>query len=218
MKTTNTPTHTRAALSLAGLVALGIASSMASSQTILAGDMDNFASQGDPEDTLTISSLLSQWMARTNGNNDAYHNGNPMPFDEASSSNWDFGYTFENISLSDGALLRIHLRSNIGSLNDVVKLQYTGDGTDNSFLWGNGITDLNGGTWSTGEDAIFEIPLDNLPNTGQNIVPDINAAGYLDVWVADDTGVDWIELTIPAPGSIALLGLGGLANLRRRRR
>ncbi len=48
----------------------------------------------------------------------------------------------------------------------------------------------------------------------------MNAAGYLDVFVADDTGVDYIELNftvIPEPSTALLLGLGLVGLVTRRR-
>ena len=57
----------------------------------------------------------------------------------------------------------------------------------------------------------------------QTVIDAVNAAGYLDVSLQDDTGVDYIELEftlIPEPSSALLLsfGLTGLAFHGRRRR
>jgi len=208
-------------LALAGLLsACMVGSAAAQSHTILAGDMDDFGNSNDPDDTLVIRPLLADWLARPNGNNVAYYGGEPMPFDAVGYANWDFGYTFflgEDQMLGSEAKLTIRLQSNTGSLNDALFLQYTGDGNTLSELWRMGITELNGGTWAPGETATFELDLGNLPG-GVNIIDDINSVGYLDVFVLDDTAVDWIQLTIPAPGTASLLFLGGVAAMRRRRR
>ena len=214
-------TSRKSILALASLLSACMVGSAAAQ--ILVGDMDDFGNSNDPDDTLVIRPLFAQYLARSGGNNNAYHNGNPMPFDMDGSGNynWDFGYTFENLpTLNADATLTIRVRSNIGSPNDALGLQYTGDGNTLSDLWRWGVDEINGtpGVWTAGTTATFELELGNLPNGGGSIIADINAAGYLDVQVWDDTSVDWIELTIPAPGTASLLALGGVAAMRRRRR
>ena len=194
----------------------------AAAQTIFAGDMDDFGNSNDPDDTLVIRPLFAQYLARSGGNNDAYHDGNPMSFDMDGSGDddWDFGYTFENLpTLNAEATLTIRVRSNTGSINDALGLQYTGDGNTFSDLWRWGVDEINGtpGVWAAGTTATFELALGNLPNGGGSIIADINAAGYLDVQVWDDTSVDWIQLNVPAPGTASLLALGGVVAMRPRR-
>ncbi|MDQ7014410.1 MAG: hypothetical protein Q9O74_11010 [Planctomycetota bacterium] len=219
-------TNPSSILLLAGALSACMTGS-AAAQTILAGDMDNFGGTNDPGDTLVIRQPLADWLSRSGsgGNNDYYHNGDPMPFDADlfnegppdGPANWEFGYTFENLpTLHPGAKVRIHLKSLGDSYNDSIHLQYTGNGSSFSSLWGSSIDTLYGGAWYGGATAVFDIPLDNLPGGG-NIIGNINAVGYLDVYVQDDTAVDWIELTIPAPGTASLLGLGAVVAMRRRR-
>ncbi len=206
-------------LALPGILSACLAGT-AVANVILAGDMDDFGNSYDPDDTLIIRPLFEQYLLRPNGHNTPLHNGEHRPFDTDGTGNWDFGYTFENLpTLRAGAKLTIRLRAeNVGGVNnDAIGLQYTGDGSNFSMLWNRGIAQLNGGSWVAGEAVIFELDLDNLLG-GVSIIDDINAVGYLDVMVWDDSSVDWIELTIPAPGSASLLALGVVTAVRRRRR
>ena len=55
----------------------------------------------------------------------------------------------------------------------------------------------------------------------QTVIDAVNAAGYLDVFFADDTGVDFINLTftvIPEPSTAFLLASGLVALAAGRRR
>ncbi len=212
-------TNPKSILILAGALSACMTGA-AAAQTIFAGDVDNFGDTDTPEDTLVIRPLFDQWLARPGGQNNG---GVPRPFDIVPghhNENWDFGYTFENLpTLRPGANLRIRLRAmsdNGFSYNDSMNLQYTGDGDSSSFLWGTSIAALDGGAWDFGETAIFTLDLGNLG--GLDIIGDINTAGYLDVFVQDDTAIDWIKLTVPAPGTASLLALGGMVAMRRRRR
>ncbi|VAX41766.1 hypothetical protein MNBD_PLANCTO03-1667, partial [hydrothermal vent metagenome] len=99
-------TSRKSILALASLLSACMVGSAAAQ--ILAGDMDDFGNSNDPGDTLVIRPLFAQYLSRAGGNNDAYHGGNPMPFDMDGSGNydWDFGYTFENLpTLTAGAKL-----------------------------------------------------------------------------------------------------------------
>lgn len=213
-------------LLVAALASPGISS--ASASPIVAGDFDNFGNQSTAADTLVIRPTFASYLARSGpgGNNDFWHNGAPMPFDVHSTNddNWEFGYTFENLpQLNPEARLLIRLQSVSGSNNDSLSLQFTG--TENSFssLWSGGIDELDAhfggsGTWETGKSVILDIRLGDLPFTnGQSIVDNINQVGYLDVYLHDDTAVDWIQVIVPAPGSASLLAAGSLIALRRRR-
>ena len=210
-------------LILAGALSACMAGSAAAQfHTIFAGDEDDFGNSNDPDDALVIRPLLADYLSRPGGRNDLLHGGEPMPFDANDPNNrdydWDFGYTFENIPmLQPDAKLRIRVQSVTGSRTEYLAIQYTGDGNSLDTLWIENMPVLNGGSWTQGESVIFDLDLGNLPG-GVNIIDEINAAGYLDVIVGDDTSVDWIELTIPAPGTASLLALGGVAAMRRRRR
>jgi hypothetical protein len=80
--------------------------------------------------------------------------------------------------------------------------------------------------WSPGDFSIFTLDLSELPLVDggtMNIIPFINQFGFLNVDVDDETGVDYMLLTletapIPIPGAIWLLGSGlvGLAAIRKK--
>ena len=56
------------------------------------------------------------------------------------------------------------------------------------------------------------------PLAGQDIASTVNNLGYLDVRIADDTGIDYLQLSftaIPEPNASMLIALG-LVTLRRR--
>jgi hypothetical protein len=128
---------------------------------------------------------------------------------------WEFGYTFPRLPLlGPNARLRLHLRANPSAPgNDALNLMYAGNGTNSIWQYGVGMNDLHaykngrqwGSGWLDGEIDTFDLLLADLPifaRSGFNVVrsgtidltPAINLAGYLDVHLADDTAVDWIEL------------------------
>lgn len=218
----------------------GFLPGQAHGQIIIAGDNDNFGDWQDPSnpsdpDYLAIRPSFAAWLARPGGSNHTDHGGVPMPFDmdtndeafQAGGStwriDWEFGYSFMNLPpLAPGATLRLHLKASGFADSDTIGLQYTG--STPGFSYSVHLVDLpeSGGSWDnlSGDEAVFTLALGNLPAIGSgdlNLIDDINAAGYLDVFVQDDTAVDWIELTIPEPGSLALLALCTLS-LRSRRR
>jgi len=99
--------------------------------------------------------------------------------------------------------------------------QYFGPGNGNTTWlmqpatatwWGFNYSDVCGYT--------ITMDLANMPGTGANLLPTINGLGFFDVWMQDDTAIDSMTLRyqVPAPGSAALLALGGLVAARRRRR
>jgi hypothetical protein len=57
--------------------------------------------------------------------------------------------------------------------------------------WANGQN-----TWNRGEKLCVELDLGDLPVSGYNIIPDMQAAGELFVAVQDDTAVDFVELKV----------------------
>lgn len=121
-----------------------------------------------------------------------------------------FGHTFtglpENIQ---AATLEIHMFAGGSSLvsNDGINLELTGI-NDATTSWGLGLTALFGQPWIGGSDHTFIWDLANLPPDAQgdtNIVPFINADNALDVYVQDDTAVDYITLTVTVPRGEAVI-------------
>lgn len=167
---------------------------------VLAGDKDNFASAGDPADVIQLRPGFSSWLGRAGGHNATLHGGQSQPFDLANPDNWDFGYTFTNLPPVCSATLTIHFRA--GSTQpstDGFALQFQ-DATT-SFGWSTSLNSIDAafggdGTWNPGEDIAITLNLKALPlgSGTYNLVPLINADGYLDVYVQDDTGIDYIEL------------------------
>lgn len=114
----------------------------------------------------------------------------------------------------------IRFTNSSGSLIGPTWGQYFGPGNSNSTwlmqpatsVW----TNLN---YAATCGYTITMDLANMPGTGANLLPTINALGFFDVWMQDDTAIDSMTLRyqVPAPGSAALLALGGLVAIRRRR-
>ncbi len=126
----------------------------------------------------------------------------PRDFDQAGCDE-AFGHTITGIPATFSDLtLEIHLKSSCaGSQNDAISLQYAGP----SFLWGHrigtedGIPGLVDDRWLNGSDEVIELNLKALPVSGGaffDLTQQIRATGRLDVYVQDDTAVDYIRLWI----------------------
>ncbi len=97
------------------------------------------------------------------------------------------------------AELTIRCRSNGGgSGNDAISLALN-PGGPTAFLWGGFLADRpeSGGTWNGGDTATFVFDLANMSN-GFNLIPALNCGNCLDIYVQDDTSVDFVELKIKA--------------------
>jgi len=114
-----------------------------------------------------------------------------------------FGHTFEGCwpSCCDilvGATLEIRLKAG-PTIPQTDGLSFREDGTS---LWSMRISNLPGagGTWVTGQMQTFILDLDNLPPDGNNTTSVLSSMldGDLDVFVQDDTAVDYIKLTVSA--------------------
>lgn len=68
-------------------------------------------------------------------------------------------------------------------------------------------------SWGPGDDETFTLDLANLPLAGGgtlNLLPEIDSRGYVDVFVNDDSGVDYMILTatvVPEPSTILIWSL-----------
>lgn len=121
------------------------------------------------------------------------------PFDY---TGWDrkFGHTLEGISCTavEATLtLTIQARNGLAS-NDTIALQATGGSP--AFLWSNSIANLTGTSWnSVGQTATLTLDLTALPLSSggtRDILADVAAAGYLDIYLQDDTAVDDMSLRV----------------------
>jgi len=85
--------------------------------------------------------------------------------------------------------------------NDALSLELVGGTTP--FGWARRISDLPeaGGTWVIDQDAVFTLDLAALPLAGggfTDILPNVNLDQALDVYIQDDTAVDYMILTVLA--------------------
>lgn len=108
-----------------------------------------------------------------------------------------FGHTFTNLPPCIVAAT-LEIRMLWGGGNDELYLELTGINiSDTSSYWGISLSNLAG--WSLGSTHTFTFDLANLPPFGPyptNIIPFMNADNALDVYVQDDTGVDYMILTV----------------------
>jgi len=140
---------------------------------------------------------------------DPYGGGNRVLFPhrqfDDKAVNRVFGHTFTGLPQDIiAATLEIRLFAGGSSLvsNDAIHLERTGI-NDAFTSWGLGLTALFGQPWIGGSDHTFILNLANLPPDGQgdtNIIPFMNADNALDVYVQDDTAVDYIILTVAHGG------------------
>ena len=155
-----------------------------------AGDQDGF-NPGDAADQTSPSPALQTYMDQYN--NGAFPN---RQFDDQA-NNRVFGHTFTNLPENiTCATLEIGLKAG-GDIqsNDGIGLDLDGSP---SFAWYSRISNLPeaNGTWNNGQTAVIKFDLGDLPPGGNNIMSSINADNSLDVYVQDDTAVDYIILTV----------------------
>lgn len=163
-----------------------------------AGVKDNFSTANGPE----LSSPSAALQAYMNN----YSGGYPTNAQHFDGTTIDrvFGHTFTGLPPGiTGAKLEIGLRAIGGGSNDSINLSFTTP--PDTFAWGGAIAGLTGLPWTTGNSAVLTLDLAALPG-GQNILSNINANNTLDVYVQDDTAVDYIILTIvTCPGKIVII-------------
>jgi hypothetical protein len=112
--------------------------------------------------------------------------------------NADFGHTFG--ALPPGivaARLQIRLRASGLDVpgNDSLSLQANSVG---GFSWTRTLPFLTGTPWPVGSPtvAVLNLDLDNLPGGGASLIAAMNSTGRLDVYVQDDTRVDYARLEL----------------------
>ena len=179
-------------------------------ETVLVGDRDGFT--GPPDATgIYVRPEFDAYISWPSGNNCSYHNCQVRPFDTNGTTNWNFGHSFVNLPPIASATLEIHVRGGQGPGNDAIALQYINIGDPNNPLeriwgWAAGFAYLEtvpgaisdgDGVWQYQDELTIVLDLSALPRpdgTTVDLLPMINADGYLDVHIADDTDVDYIEL------------------------
>lgn len=153
------------------------------SVTITEGTPDQFAGQQEP--TFQGEGILS------------LGSGPWAPFDFTKADR-QFGHTMRNLPCNiSGALLTLALKSNSNlSSNDTIGLGITGETP--RFLWARKIKDLLGQPWNqAGATGTLNLNLAALPkaNGGTvNILDLVNSSGALDIYIQDDTAVDYMTL------------------------
>lgn len=173
----------------AGFVLAGV-------HTFTAGVNDNFDQSDGPESASPSPALLSDMQNCSLG---------ALQLFDVVPDNKCFGHTFDNLpGAIVSAELEIHMRAHPTdwlTQTDGFSLERTDPNpwwkSMNSLIsWATGGAQTK---WTPGSDYTFVLDLDNLPPDGQgdtSVINSINADHALDVFLQDDTGVDYITLTV----------------------
>lgn len=113
-------------------------------------------------------------------------------------NNLSFGHTFTGFASHNcfvsGATLTLRLRAEIGMTwtDEIVLMQ---DGTP---VWNQRIAALAGGTWNNGQVALLTLNLAGLPASPIGVTNVLAALqdGDLDLYIFDDTSVDFVRLDV----------------------
>lgn len=173
----------------------GKCSTNQSPRTCTAGRSDNFNTNDGAEPSSPSAALLSGPMTMCSS-------GMQTGFD-IFADNKCFGHTFSNCILRGpcplkSATLNICLKAANVPLTSTDSLSL---GSGGVMFWGIGLPNLNNfvsgrTSWLPGEQLCVELDLTKLPGNGANILASVYAGGELDVFVQDDTAVDFAELNV----------------------
>lgn len=195
---------------------------------ITVGDIDNF-SPGDAVDIPFQRAPLAtatSWEA----NNQSLHGGTSLHFDQVT-SNHTFGVTIDNLGAIDLAqVVDLEIRfKTVGASTDSIHFQLRdGDlpATNPGGGWfpplsygvalptyfnqyGDGSNPFSGITTNVDLRSLLVGP--NVAVIGgQSIAESINTLGHLDIFVQDDTAIDYVKLsynTVPEPSTLAMFSL-----------
>ncbi len=197
--------------SLLAAMALACSWGPAGAQSFLAGNVDNFAA---PFDVVSPSPHLLALLA-ANGGTRCYDNVHGL---NAGVSDSQCAHTFAGLpSGIAAATLEISVRGGdcCGTGNDGLLLSFVTPGSTNylaEIAYGRAFAPFNGpgafpfpdptgllGGWGNGTNATFTLDLAHLPLVGGgtlDLLPLINAHGFIDVNISDDTAVDYTRLVV----------------------
>ncbi len=150
---------------------------------VTAGTVDAFAAPSEPTSQSTLLAQLPYSFA---------------PFDTLNADR-HFGHSITALPCNlSSATLTLRLRANHSlAYNDSIALQFMGGSS--GFVWSHAIRPLVGGSWGTvGATATLTLDLAALPLAAggtTSLIDEINAAGYLDIYLQDDTAVDYATLS-----------------------
>jgi hypothetical protein len=183
------------AIEVAAGVCVGKCATQQTARTCTAGVADNFSAANGPEPSSPSVTLLSGPLASCSAG--------VQPGFDFFADNRCFGHTFDNCLVRGpcplrSASLRLCLRAANVPLTSTDGIAL---GTNGVFHWGMALPALNNaitGTnaWGQGAQLCTTLDLSNLPGSGANILPQLDAAGELDVFVQDDTAVDFLTLAV----------------------
>ena len=195
---------TRSALAVAGLALVVLLASPAWSQSLVFRDGFDDAFGGpipDPNEIATPSPGLLIWLqAEQEPNYDA------VVLDERFIETID-GLPAEILT----ATVRFRMRPH-SNANDSVRLFFVDeDGVQVGPAWSRAIDDLTPGSWGnggpyTGVGYEFQFSLDAMPladGTTLDMLPTMRALQYIDFYTQDDSGVDFLEITVTVPTEAA---------------
>ncbi|MCG8673275.1 MAG: hypothetical protein MI867_28055, partial [Pseudomonadales bacterium] len=170
-------------------------------ETFQAGEEDQFEAPTEPA---VYSDVLADYMALR------WQLVDPLDFDDCTRDR-PFGYTFSGLppGIIDGNLeISLRCNDNLGTNDEIYINQIVDSGGKlRSFVWGTFLDQITVPSWTAGASAVLNLDLRNLPpamsGTLQNTAGVTDALGTitrdtLDVFVIEDTCVDYIKLTVTA--------------------
>lgn len=155
-------------------------------QTFEAGIEDNFTNGTEPA---SPSPALSAFLAN-------YPHGT-RNFDDLSNDKV-FGHTFSNLPDNIvAATLEMAVRAGTElTFNDSFALDLR---NNTQFAYGSTFANIHGGSWNDNDSTSIILDLANLPISGSyptDILSSINEDHALDIYIQDDTGIDFARLTV----------------------
>jgi len=173
-------------LVLIAVPAMGQCAADATSYTLEfpAGTQDHFAAPWEPTRQSELLALVYDEFAS---------------FDDLN-ANRHFGHTITGLPCTiRSATLTLHLKvTDYLASNDGIALQALDEPLD--FAWSGVLSELLGQPWNNwGATATLTLDLANLPLAGggtTSLIDELNGRGYLDIYIQDDTSVDFASLEV----------------------